>query len=994
MSLRVGQLSGGVQQAVAQPPVLVSDVQNQGPRIYAPEPPLEANLVGGATVSATGIVLSAEVYRFRDQFLTDDAAPLAMPRTAEPGPGEWDGAAGGSDDSIANDRLTLEASTGSAWGANRIVGPSMIRTNGRTFAGVALLSDSVAKHGFGWYPGDPTGDPRTDGHGWTGYVTNGGEILAATPGGLKTIDAGQQNLRPIQYFIATVLTDKGAVHLISAPRADSSGGMTYPPGIPAYPNARVYWVETSTGDDEYLRPYVSVDDQGTFSLSMVLTDLRVVDVPSWTANDAIATFKDRFVRADSTTDPGPLWTAQVGQMGILGNALYYVSGAYGRVKNTNIGMTDGIWTYTVLSGSRADPQAIIDLRYVDDSNFIFFMDQGTTGATLFKKVGGVDTILQSTSFTWTANTTYRIRVAAYGNKYRVWVNETDVFGAWITDTGSNFLTATGLAFSLESVAPVGGKIRDVATYPATIALPLELRQGAKPGNDLGERTINADDFTDTNGVNLEAHTPTGVGASGGAWDDHATGNWTIQNNAVTPPPSGGSSQRYLTQAVAVGDYEAKVSLKTKTTIVDATDTILAGVAVRLNAAGDTGIYARALMTTTQIGADEIELWEVVSGVPTIINKVNLGDFWQQNSTYVMAVQTKGDLITVYLDDKPRVSAHIDTSVFTGTRAGLYHDNLDTGTTYDLWVAQNLPVSADIAGGGVVGATAINVGHALTAGLTADAVVGSDLTDSPDFLTANVIGGGVVTASGLTMARPLDAGLTADAVLTASRITESHAMALGLTADAAVSASSIAVGHAPTATIAAGGVVGATSITVGHAPTAALTAGAVVSATRITESHAMALALTADAVVGATRITEAHAMALGLTAGGVVGAELTVGNAGAALSAALAADAVVAATRLTTAHAMTLALTGGAAVGATSLTVGHAATAALTAGAVVGATAIRESHAMTLPLTAGAVVTANLAATLLGSLTARFEAVPLLTAALTVDPMVFAQLEAA
>jgi hypothetical protein len=70
------------------------------------------------TSTATPAVLDATLipapdYLFRDEFTTDDAAPITAPRTAEPGPGEWAVTDTGSKVSIASSRLNVGSNTGS-----------------------------------------------------------------------------------------------------------------------------------------------------------------------------------------------------------------------------------------------------------------------------------------------------------------------------------------------------------------------------------------------------------------------------------------------------------------------------------------------------------------------------------------------------------------------------------------------------------------------------------------------------------------------------------------------------------------------------------------------------------------------------------------------------------------------------------------------------------------------------------------------------------------
>ena len=61
---------------------------------------------GGVLGSGSG-GLSAVQFLFRDDFITDEGAPMVSPRTAEPGPGTWTLVDGGNDVSIVGEELII-----------------------------------------------------------------------------------------------------------------------------------------------------------------------------------------------------------------------------------------------------------------------------------------------------------------------------------------------------------------------------------------------------------------------------------------------------------------------------------------------------------------------------------------------------------------------------------------------------------------------------------------------------------------------------------------------------------------------------------------------------------------------------------------------------------------------------------------------------------------------------------------------------------------------
>src|SRR5690554_5370131 len=71
------------------------------------------------------------VWLLRDEFLTDEAAPLASPRTAEPGPGTLTLVQNDGQMSISDGKLLIPVQVTPAWGDQGFYGPAMARIAGR-----------------------------------------------------------------------------------------------------------------------------------------------------------------------------------------------------------------------------------------------------------------------------------------------------------------------------------------------------------------------------------------------------------------------------------------------------------------------------------------------------------------------------------------------------------------------------------------------------------------------------------------------------------------------------------------------------------------------------------------------------------------------------------------------------------------------------------------------------------------------------------------------
>jgi hypothetical protein len=87
-------------------------------------------------------------YLLRDEFVTDESAPLASPRTAEPGPGTWTIVDTGNKLAISDGKLSNAGNSGN--GDPRFYGESVSRIAGRTLVGKTIFS-SISGFSFGWH---------------------------------------------------------------------------------------------------------------------------------------------------------------------------------------------------------------------------------------------------------------------------------------------------------------------------------------------------------------------------------------------------------------------------------------------------------------------------------------------------------------------------------------------------------------------------------------------------------------------------------------------------------------------------------------------------------------------------------------------------------------------------------------------------------------------------------------------------------------------------
>jgi hypothetical protein len=587
------------------------------------------------------------------------------------------------------------------WGSSKILwtdnlGNGFARVPGRTFCALVTLEDFGSDVALGWDTATNTGDPRTVGHGW---VNENGKLEAIAPGAKITFDSGTRNVRSAQYLIGVTLGDLGAVVWLSSFGTDDANapaaGFTDQVGIPAYPSARVLWVnyaDTTTP----LYPYLSFLDSGnggtTYPNGQCVQDARVVDPVSWSAVDALTATVDRFTRADSTTSLGTstsgiAWATDAGTWGISSNQAYIqTASGFTRAYLANALPSggDGIVSIFITAPNPATVGFGIMVRRQDSSNFLRLWNNSTNSIVLQTWVAGAfNATIGSTAFTWTAGQTYHWLLVMKGNKYRLWIDGVDVWGAWQTDSNNRFLTSRDVGLYSNNSAGNGTTRWDnLAIYPNTFTLPPEIQAGACPVVYVTGATLASDTFTDTDATALTSHSA----EAGGAWTN-ILGTWTVQSNRASCAAASGSNM--ITQSLGTANAECSVDIITPASFP--TTTVRAGICVRYV---DSSNYLFVRLYKDS-GTSEIEINETVAGSGLISHKVDLSAAAVAvNTTYTLKVQISADpnggadLMHVLLDGKLRLSYKLR-APNAGTRFGLYRENTDDGCVFDNWSAKAL-----------------------------------------------------------------------------------------------------------------------------------------------------------------------------------------------------------------------------------------------------------------------------------------------------------------
>jgi hypothetical protein len=579
---------------------------------------------------------------------------------------------------------------GTNWGDKRLKHTDgFTRTNGRTLSALVLPEDLTDDLAVGWATG-VVADPTTDGHSLLfGHDagSSGAARAFATPGAVRTIDAGTREVKPLEQLVIVSLRAQGAFYLVStfADVAANSIGSTDPIGIPAFPSARLFWVDDAATTTP-MYPVLSARTTHSYTAGNRIDDVRVFDVAEWASDSSLATVFDRMTRADSTTTLGGSWTADLGTWGISSNQGYIQTSAGFNRAFLNSGLAgDGIWHCRIKAPTTLTDGFGMMLRRVDSSNFLRLWNNGASNGIVLQTwvAGAFDATVASTAKAWVAGTTYEFTIYTVGNKYRILIDGVDAYGGWQTDANSRHLNGTGFG-TYASNAAAGARWDDFAAYPHTITLPSTLQIGAVPHKFTVGATLMADTFTATNGTAISGRTPSTPFGSN-TWAVNGTG-FQVTSNALTNTnvniASGSAINRWAFYEVGTPDAEITATVTTPA----AMDVLRSGLLLRYVSAIE-NIHVRIFKDPSQASNDEIELWEYTdpTGVSLFdFHKINIGAFWATSTTYQLKVQCKGRMVHVYLGTatyEPVFSYHM-TNSHAGTKFGIYWNDQDDGALWD------------------------------------------------------------------------------------------------------------------------------------------------------------------------------------------------------------------------------------------------------------------------------------------------------------------------
>lgn len=354
----------------------------------------ERAIQGGPAIpvySINYIPPSPDLYLFRDEFTTNQAAPLPITRDAEPGPGSWTFVQTDGSLSIVGQQLIFPTQATPVWGdQGGYTNDLFPRLTGRAIMATYTRNSAAAGTSFvGWLASAAVAIANIEGRAML-FVGSGGPNIS----GLNAASNGPgltQNpfSAGVAYQIALVLRSTGMWLL-------AKGG--------AFANWTLL-LFADEGSTASLRiGFSNLNSTGA------IDNVRIVDLPApWTSDYAIMALRQPSVSSGDTAVGLANGWACVDWQTVAGETME-------------------------LSFRRIDDNNRLIVRCIKNSNLI----------RTIKVEGGVETQLDSDAQTWTTGTTYKVIALFDGNNISTFVRTGNTWASR-NSTSSTFNTsATGL----------------------------------------------------------------------------------------------------------------------------------------------------------------------------------------------------------------------------------------------------------------------------------------------------------------------------------------------------------------------------------------------------------------------------------------------------------------------------------------------------------------------------------------------------------------------
>lgn len=318
------------------------------------------SLFGGHPIPLGGGGVAGPNYLLHDEFTTAQAAPISVPRNAEPGPGVFPSVKTdtGNRISIANGKLRFANTDGSSAGNPAVWGVGFSRVAGRAMIFTMEWNVAFGRGLVGW---DTDQASSPDGHAIN--ITN------------ATIGARVGSI-PDTVLATVVLNTAHQIGLI----------LRSPTGAFYVVDGKLQWVDLTSS---FATLYPEFNTVGYSNTSiMLIDDLEILDLASpWDTDWGLATNRVAIPGVGTTTTS-------------VANAL---------VEMTWTAVTGQTWNLMV--------------RRTDDDNcWIVRCDQSGSTIKLFEKIAGVETERGTAAFAWTNGVAFRVVAVHDGDTIAVHVH--------------------------------------------------------------------------------------------------------------------------------------------------------------------------------------------------------------------------------------------------------------------------------------------------------------------------------------------------------------------------------------------------------------------------------------------------------------------------------------------------------------------------------------------------------------------------------------------
>lgn len=439
-----------------------------------------------------------------------------------------------------------------------------------------------------------------------------------------------------------------------------------------FPSATLVWLYDS--DSIAATAYVGLTNNAGAWRAKQLRDAQLSHLPAaLTTRYGMAAAADTFTRADaslsgSSTEVGALTWAIFGSGGanIVSNKATTITAQW-TVATVPLATVPNIIEVSVTTPASGAIWAGVVFRGDNSTNncLIFRLEAAVwrlekrTGAS-----GGTGTTINQSAFSTAFSTTYRLRVIDYGTSMRLFIDGVEAQIGGVSDTTLN--TQTHCGFTRAATADNGSTFDNFAAYGA-ITLPTELGPFTAPPVGTGAATI-TDTFTGTDGTALATYNA--------AYTTFSSGSWQINSNKARMTAA--ATQGYAVRDTGLNDHEVSVDITLPAAPGGSSPDWFIGVVARCADASNF-VFARYLY---QSNSPEVEVFQTVAGVATLMAFVNLGTSnLLGGTTHTLRVAVKGREVAAYHDGE--LVAQGFTDVTSGTKAGFGVDANTTGQpTFD------------------------------------------------------------------------------------------------------------------------------------------------------------------------------------------------------------------------------------------------------------------------------------------------------------------------